>query len=753
MGYRAHLAAGLIAAATLLAACQTTAPDGSAEENRRYSTEIRWTSYGIPHVKAGDWASLGYGYAYATATDAICVIARDVVRVNGSMSEHFGASEDDAHLSSDVFHRAILTQGKLDAFNQALSAKARAFNRGYVAGYNRYLRDHAETLPESCAQAPWVRPIVEDDLTRMSLGVGIRYGLARFSKQIAGAAPEPSAAPQAAIPWALPPGIGSNAIAVGSELSATGRGMLLGNPHYPWHGPSRFHLIHTTIPGELDVMGASLLNTTRVSIGFNADLAWTHTVSTALRFTLYRLDLVEDDPLRYRFGDEERAITRRTVSVPLADGESVERAVYFSHFGPMIEGEGFAWGDGHAYTLRDAVIDNYQTAETYDAISRARTVAELEAAISRQGVYWTNTIAADREGNAFYADISGTPNIDQALLEACRLPATGSRLVLLRGNDPACEWRNDPRSRVPGALPPELMPRLTTGRYVTNSNDSYWLSTPEAPLEGYSPVIGPERTARTLRTRAGLVQMSELLDRGEPLRPDDLQALLYSHRNYGAELLLDEVLDVCDADGGATLTPVCAVLRGWDRTGTVDSVGSHVWREFWDSARTIPDLYREPFDPERPVTTPAGINGEDPAVRRAVVAALTNAQDTLATAGIALDAPLGEIQYAQRGDERIAIPGGEGWAGMFSMIRSQLQPQRGYTPIVHGNSYIQMVSWDEAGALDARGMLAYSQSPEPQSPHYSNLTKLYSEGGWIDLPFTDAQIDADPNLTTLRLVE
>ena len=57
---------------------------GEAPSLSTYDAEIRWTSYGIPHVKAEDWASLGYGFAYATATDALCVIARDVITVNGS---------------------------------------------------------------------------------------------------------------------------------------------------------------------------------------------------------------------------------------------------------------------------------------------------------------------------------------------------------------------------------------------------------------------------------------------------------------------------------------------------------------------------------------------------------------------------------------------------------------------------------------------------------------------------------------------
>ncbi|MDE0269852.1 MAG: penicillin acylase family protein, partial [Gammaproteobacteria bacterium] len=77
----------------------------------------------------------------------------------------------------------------------------------------------------------------------------------------------------------------------------------------------------------------------------------------------------------------------------------------------------------------------------------------------------------------------------------------------------------------------------------------------------------------------------------------------------------------------------------------------------------------------------------------------------------------------------------------------------GYTPIIHGNSYMQVISWDEAGNLDPRAMLTYSQSPEPESPHYSDLTEIHAQGVWIRLPFTDAEIEADPNLRILNLTE
>ena len=72
-------------------------------------------------------------------------------------------------------------------------------------------------------------------------------------------------------------GLGSNALAVGRGLSQTGKGLLLGNPHRGWSGSDGFHQVHLTLPGEYDVAGAALHGMPWVGIGFNGDLAWTHT--------------------------------------------------------------------------------------------------------------------------------------------------------------------------------------------------------------------------------------------------------------------------------------------------------------------------------------------------------------------------------------------------------------------------------------------------------------------------------------------
>ena len=57
------------------------------------SAEIRRTEFGIPHIKADDWTSLGYGFGYAYAQDNYCVTRREIVFASGRSAELFGEEE------------------------------------------------------------------------------------------------------------------------------------------------------------------------------------------------------------------------------------------------------------------------------------------------------------------------------------------------------------------------------------------------------------------------------------------------------------------------------------------------------------------------------------------------------------------------------------------------------------------------------------------------------------------------------------
>lgn len=71
---------------------------------------------------------------------------------------------------------------------------------------------------------------------------------------------------------------------------------------------------------------------------------------------------------------------------------------------------------------------------------------------------------------------------------------------------------------------------------------------------------------------------------------------------------------------------------------------------------------------------------------------------------------------------------------MFGLTISDLPKEKGYKRVLHVNSFIQVISWDEAGQLGSRGVLTFSQSQEPDFPHYANRTGLISDGERIRLP-------------------
>ncbi len=191
-----------------------------------------------------------------------------------------------------------------------------------MAGYNAWLEEgrRTEALPSWCATAPWLRPIDELDLYRYLVDVTL-LGSGRNLVGLIGRAEAPG--PDGAAPPAPMSAFGgsaagaSNGWTFGAEGTASGGGLVMANPHFPWHGEARFWECHLTIPGELDVYGVCLLGVPGVQIGFNRHVGWTHTFSAGNRFTLYSLDLVPGAPTRYRFGDDERAMepVEHTVAV------------------------------------------------------------------------------------------------------------------------------------------------------------------------------------------------------------------------------------------------------------------------------------------------------------------------------------------------------------------------------------------------------------------------------------------------------
>ncbi|HEX3382968.1 MAG TPA: penicillin acylase family protein, partial [Paraburkholderia sp.] len=228
-------------------------------------------------------------------------------------------------------------------------------------------------------------------------------------------------------------------------------------------------------------------------------------------------------------------------------------------------------------------------------------------------------------------------------------------------------------------------------------------------------------------------------------------------RSMSALLFKQPVLErLCSSEALAALPAdpntdeqraACKVLAAWDDTGATGAVGATLWDELWRRLLTIPpaQLYAVPFDPAKPLTTPAGIAADT----AKIAAALHDALAAMRRAGIAIDAPRSAALYVQRNDERIPLFGGCDAGGYFtSACAAHPFDASGYSMNIKpmGDTYLQIVSFAGTQVI-ARTLLAPSESDDPASPHYSDGTRDYAARHWTVIPFSEESIAHDPALS------
>lgn len=759
---------------TLLTACvlliSAASPDAVSSE-----AVVTVTPHGIPHIVAPTYRALGFGYGYVMAENDLCGMASMFATYSGERAMRYGADGVDLNyllgrrpvnnVVSDLVMRLMIDDAHINAAQRTSPREIDALLHGYAEGFNEYLGS-PRAQAKVCAARGSLRPIQPADIHRRMQGLAMLLSSGLLRQEIFDATPPASnAAEQTAIAAErIDVGsAGSNAYAFGKSLTDNGRGLLLGNPHFLWDGPERFVELHLTVPGQYDAMGAALQGVPLVMIGFNRSLAWTHTVSTDKRGVLYRLTLDPKDPTRYLLDRRSIPMQRQRVTSQSLDaaGKLVEHShdFWMTRFGPVVMSGTLPWSREHAYALLDANRDNDRLLRQWLAIGRSRNAPELQTELQRTlGLPWVNTVAADSEGNALYANLSVAPDLSNATLGDCAVSTvTGfeSLLAVLDGSRSTCFPNGEHTAPQRGVLPAAARPSMLRTDFVANSNDSHWFTHPDAPLEGFPAIVGPERSVRKLRTRQSLLQLQPWTvtpdsNAAPRISPQAVQNLLFSSGSLQADLVLQKLLPACapaaaqmaDAIERRRIERGCEALGGWDRRYDLESSGAHLFNEFVNRLKqpggedlaVVPSLWNVPFDAHDPLHTPRDFDVTNASVWKA----MSNAVARLDQAGLPLAAKLGTVQFVIRNGIRIPLHGGP----TFSSMQATLVPGVGYTdPIAPSNAYIQIVSFDAAGPR-AEAILASSQSPEPDSPYYADQTMAYSRKQWVRLPFSAEAVAA-----------
>jgi acyl-homoserine-lactone acylase len=781
--------------------------DGS--DNPQIKSEIRYTEYGIAHIRASDYRSLGFIQGYAQARDNLCKIERGMLAFRGQLSRYFGPDSPGSSLlgtgskslDGDLYFRSLNESKVIERLLDEPApigprAEVRTIVTGYVDGFNRFLSENHDV---SCKGAEWLSPMQEIDVYRRVYAVTLLMGQAFFAKAIVDVEPPNQSArvklesrgydrafahfDPVASALNLP---GSNAIALGKDATANGRGISVANPHLDWDGDMRWWQNQLTIPGKLDVSGASLIGIPLVIMGHTASVGWGITTAhRSFRIAAFELELVDGSPTTYWVDGAPEEMQRRDVSVEVKrpDGalEIVTKTQWWTRYGPVAGPGGIlplpAWnagGDGQpgrAYAIRDANANNLRMLNSLFSFNHAKSTADMLKGIREtQGVPWWTVVAADSDGQALLSQIQVLPNITDDHAKRCntelgKVYFEAARFAILDGSRSECEFQSDGDALLPGMFGPgpSESPRLpvvqTTG-YVENSNDSHWLPNASTRITGMPRIIGDEGSERDIRTRGVISEIEKQLQKS-PFTREKMQDLVLSNLSHAATLALASSVDLCRSvgDHGAAASNgkhvhvgmACELLARWNGRMDATSEGALLFSRYWThvvSAATEMGIspWAVPFDPADPVGTPNTLAVDAPFVKRA----LADAVEELTEASIPLDAPLGDYQSITRGGKRFPLGGGTDALGVVNLLASPFG-SNGFSEPFYGSGYLHVVAFDESSCPNAVTLLSYSQSNEANSPHHLDQTELFSQKKWVKERFCETDILASPVLEVITL--
>ena len=664
---------------------------------------IRRDDFGIPHILAQTEEAAAFAFGYAQAEDHAEEIGRRYIRARGQEALHFGASgvENDfrmAHFDNTAEAQKALS-GISDLYRRLISA--------YAAGVNRYVARHRSELPS------WMPEITPADVLANSrasaagslAGPGLPRQLRQKYQLSTGTEPgDPG--PEEDI-WTDQPG--SNAFALAGSRTASGKPILLGNPHLSWS--SLYWEAHVRVPGRIDFYGSTLVGIPVLRAGFNDRLGFVTTNNAPDLDDVYALQVDPSRPDHYLFDGESTPLVKRdsTIQVRNDDGtvRSESRTFWTSPVGPVI-----LRTDTHVFIVKSTRLEAHSYFEGFYLLSRARSLEEWMSALRKNLVPTSNFTYADADGNILY---------------------------LWNGRVPVRENGGDYRLDVPAASRRDLwrdlhdvedLPRILNppGGYVQNANNPPQFVSLRDPIDmtGYPSYF--ERGSLGLRPQLAL----DLLDGASKLTVPDVIRLKYNTRMLLAERVKRSVIDAARsvAHPSDDLLSGAAALEGWDEAVSAGSQGAVLFQRFWDGySGAVRQPFATPWNAANPAATPAGIS--DPAeAARQLEAAVRSTRADFESERVAW----GEVNRFRFGAVDLPGDGASGTYGCFRVMRFDRmdgtslrvagnvvdgEPLQGF-----GDGWVLLVDFSQP--VTGWSVLAYGQTTNLSSRHSSDQIRIFA---------------------------
>jgi acyl-homoserine-lactone acylase len=181
-----------------------------------------------------------------------------------------------------------------------------------------------------------------------------------------------------------------------------------------------------------------------------------------------------------------------------------------------------------------------------------------------------------------------------------------------------------------------------------------------------------------------------------------------------------------------------ALVERWDNTAAPESRGAvlfDIWWSRYAARRPAEEQFAVVWSETDPLKTPRGL--ADPA--RAVEAFTWAVEETTRRYGI-VDVPWGDVHRVRRGTVDVPVGGCSGALGCFRVLGFTRDEADDKLVASTGDGWVLAVEFGDVPR--AYSVLAYGQSPRPDSPWHSDQAGMFARGELKKVAFTERDVDA-----------
>ena len=663
-------------------------------------TEILWDRYGVPHIFADSLEQMFYAHGWAQMQNQADLLLRLYGESRGRAAEYWGAqSSGRDNLALDRWVRVNEVPERAVVWHRAQEPKFRGYLDAFARGINAFAKAHPEHTSPAFRQ---VLPVSGVDVVGHTLRAVHYMYMGSQQRLRTEAAPLLASKTLAALPANIVEpyaAAGSNTWAVGPSRSASGKPMMIINPHLLWEDFYSYMEVHLVGPGY-DLYGAPQIGFPVPVVGFNRHTGWGRTVNTIDTVDFYRLT-ARDGQYEYdgQWRDFERAT--KVIKIREANGSLREEKleVRRSVHGPVVLDE-----QGVTLAMRVAGLDRPKMLEQWFRMGGARTLNEFERALRMQAIPMWNVNYADSAGHILLVFNGLVPRRAEGNY------ADWSKVM--PGNTSKTVWTEYLKY---DELPKSLDPASS---FHQNANEPPWQFTlPPLDPSKYAAYVAPGNARlSSFRTKRSLRMISE----DPSITYDELLTYKHSTRMELADAVLPELIAAVRNSPDALTLEAAKVLEQWDRQTEAGSQGAVLFQFFADRyfppGDTIESQLRVKYDYRRPLDTAYGI--ADP--KLALEALRAAAEECRRTYG-RLDVPWGDVYRFARGKVDMPANGGNGRMGVFRTMQFGKKSGNRFFP-THGETFVCAI---EFGAPQrAQCALGYGNASQPGSSHVEDQLPL-----------------------------